>query len=87
MNAARAAGARGGTVLHGKGTGSKGRTEVLQHLHRGGKGSHAHRRAAEQKAAIMQAILKKAGPGTKASALVFSLPTTEVAGFGLFEDA
>ena len=35
----------------------------------------------------MQAILKKAGPGTKASALVFSLPTTEVAGFGLFEDA
>ena len=40
MNAARAAGARGGTVLHGKGT---GRPKVPQHLHCRGKRGHPHR--------------------------------------------
>ena len=83
MNAARAAGARGGTVLHGKGTGEKNprfynitlvqEKEVVLIV-----------AAAEQKAGIMSSILKKAGPDTEAGTIVFSLPTTEVAGFGLF---
>ena len=42
---------------------------------------------AEQKAEIMKTILKKAGQNTEARAIVFSLPVTEVAGFGMFEDA
>ena len=31
----------------------------------------------------MRAILEKAGPNTGAGTIVFSLPTSEVAGFGL----
>ncbi len=83
MNAARAAGARGGTTIHAKGTGEKDprfynitlakEKEVLLIVS-----------AAEQKAEIMGAILKKAGPDTEAGTVVFSLPTTAVAGFGFF---
>ena len=73
MNAARAAGARGGTVLHGKGTDEK---EVILIVS-----------TAEQKSGIMRAILEKAGPDSKAGSIVFSLPTTEVAGFGVFDSA
>lgn len=83
MNAARASGARGGTVLHGKGTGSKD-TQKFYHI------SLAEEKelvlivsAAAQKAEIMRSILQKAGPGTQAGAIVFSLPISEVAGFGL----
>ena len=82
MNAARAAGARGGTVLHAKGTGEKDprfynitlvqEKEVVLIV-----------AAAEHKSGIMSSILKKAGPDTEAGTIVFSLPTTEVAGFGL----
>ena len=42
--------------------------------------------AASQKAAIMQSILKKAGPDSKAGTIVFSLPTTQVAGFALLDN-
>ena len=83
MNAARSAGAAGGTVLHSKGTGSEGgerfynvsiaqEKEVILIVSR-----------AEQKSGIMKAILEKAGPDTEAGTIVFSLPTSEVAGFGL----
>ena len=41
--------------------------------------------AASQKAAIMQSILKKAGPDSKAGTILFSLPTTQVAGFVLLD--
>ncbi len=34
----------------------------------------------------MQSILKKAGPDTEAGAIVFFLPISEAAGFGMFED-
>ena len=84
MNAARAAGARGGTTLHGKGTGEKDprfynitlaeEKEVVLIV-----------AAADRKSEIMASILKKAGPDTEAGTIVFSLPTTEVAGFGLLE--
>ena len=80
MNAARAAGARGGTTLHGKGTGEKDprfynitlaeEKEVVLIV-----------AAAEQKSEIMASIIKKAGPDTEAGTIAFSLPTTEVAGF------
>ena len=40
----------------------------------------------EQKSDIMRSILEKAGPNTDAEAIVFSLPTSEVAGFGMFDD-
>lgn len=40
----------------------------------------------EQKAGIMRTILKKAGPDSEAGTIVFSLPVSEVAGFGMFDD-
>ncbi len=83
MNAARSAGAAGGTVLHGKGTASD-KVEKFYSV------SIAQEKEVilivaktEQKAGIMRAILEKAGPNTEAGTIVFSLPTSEVAGFGL----
>ena len=80
MDAARAAGATGGTVIHGKGVGQENakkffnvsiaqEKEVVMIV--------AHR---PQKAAIMQSILKLAGPDSKAGAIVLSLPVSEIAG-------
>ena len=84
MNAARAAGARGGTTLHGKGTGEKDpkfynitlaeEKEVVLIV-----------ASAEQKSEIMASVIQKAGPDTEAGTIVFSLPATEVAGFGFLE--
>ena len=58
MDAARSAGAGGGTVLHV--------VYIVAH--------------ADEKAAIMQAIADNAGPGTRAGAICFSLPISQVAG-------
>ena len=84
MNAARSAGARGGTVLHGKGTGARG-DEKFHNI------SIAQEKevifivsSSDHKSEIMSAILKKAGPDTPARASVFSMPASEVAGFGFF---
>ena len=85
MNAARAAGARGGTVLHGKGTGAKDAPKFYNISIADEKEVILIVSSAEQKAGIMRAILEKAGPDSKAGTIVFSLPTTEVAGFGLLE--
>ena len=40
----------------------------------------------EQKNAIMQAIMSKAGTDTEARTIVFSLPVTSTAGMRLIED-
>lgn len=86
MNAARAVGARGGTVLHGKGTGAKDAPKFYNISIAEEKELVLIVASADQKSEIMREILRKAGPGTPAGAIVFSLPTTEVAGFGLLED-
>ena len=82
MNAARKAGARGGTVIHGKGTGNEN-AEKFYHV------SIAEEKevilivsAASQKSEIMRSILENAGPGTPAGTVVFSLPVSEAVGFG-----
>ena len=85
MNAARAAGARGGTVIHGKGTDAG----YAQKFHRISIADEKEVvlivAAAEIKTAIMYSILDKAGPGSAAGALVFSLPVSEAAGFGFIQ--
>lgn len=80
MDAAREAGARGGTTLNAKGTVAG--TEKFFGI------SLAEEKeivlivsAAEQKKDIMKAIMQKAGVDTKAHAVVFSLPVTDTAGF------
>ena len=80
MDAAREAGATGGTVIHAKGTGAKkaekfygvslvNQKEVLLIV----AGSN-------EKAEIIQNIVKKAGPDSPAGAIAFSLPVSYVAG-------
>lgn len=87
MNAARAAGATGGTVLHGKGTGSE-REEKFYNV------SIAREKEVvlivaptARKSEIMRSVVQKAGPDSQAGAIVFSLPVSEVAGFGLLDEA
>lgn len=87
MNAARAAGARGGTVIHGKGTGAKENTSFYNISIAEEKELILIVAPVGEKAAIMQSILQKAGPATGAGAIVFSLPISDVAGFGLLDDA
>ena len=87
MNAAREAGAAGGTVLHGKGTGAVAAEKFYKVSIAQEKEVILIVSRAEQKAEIMKTILKKAVQNTEARAIVFSLPVTEVAGFGMFEDA
>ena len=86
MNAARAAGAAGGTVLHGKGTGGKEEKAFYNVSIADEKEVILIVSRAAQKSDIMRAIIENAGPSTEAGAIVFSLPASEVAGFGMFED-
>ncbi len=86
MDAARSAGAGGGTVLHAKGTGVN-RSEKFLGV------SLAHEKdvvyivaGAREKSAIMQAISRDAGTNTKAGAICFSLPVSEVAGLRRLDD-
>lgn len=86
MNAAREAGANGGTVIHAKGTGME-LAEKFMHM------SLAVEKEmlfivtkTEQKNSIMQAIMKNAGADSKAKAITFSLPVSSTAGLRLLED-
>ena len=86
MNAARAAGAAGGTVIHGKDTASEEAAHFFNISIASEKEMIFIVSKKEQKAQIMRSVLEKAGPGTEAGAVLFSLPVTSVEGFGLFED-
>ena len=80
MNAARAAGATGGTVIHAKGTGSRETGKFLNVSLAEEKDLVYIVAKAGEKAAIMSAINEKAGPGTRAEAICFSLPISAVVG-------
>lgn len=86
MDAARKAGAYGGTVIHAKGTGMAAAEKFM------GVSLAAEKEVIyivvrnEQKNAIMQAIMEEAGINTKAKAICFSLPVTDTAGLRLVED-
>ena len=86
MAAARAAGARGGTVLHGKGTTSPESEKFLGVSIAKEKEVILIVARKEQKADIMRSIMTRAGADTDAGAVVFSVPVSEVAGFGMFDE-
>lgn len=86
MDAARSAGATGGTVLHGKGTGTESEENFFAVSIAREKEVVLIVARREQKADIMREIIKKAGAGTEANAIAFSLPVTEVSGFGFTGD-
>ena len=79
MKAAEEGGATGGTVLHGKGVGMKRAEQLLGVSLVSEKEVIFIVSKNEEKNAIMNAIMEKTGIGTKAGAIVFSLPVTETA--------
>lgn len=86
MDAARRAGAGGGTVLHAKGTGAKRGDKFFGVSLADEKEMIFIVSKAAEKAQIMQSIAADTGPGTPAGAICFSLPISFVAGLRVLED-
>ena len=86
MEAAREAGARGGTVLHGKGTGSQESAKFFGVSIASEKEVIMIVAKSSEKAGIMKAVINKAGTQTDAGAVVMSLPVSAVAGFGMIDN-
>lgn len=84
MDAARAEGAGGGTVIHAKGTGMEGAAAFLGVELVNEKELVLIVTRTAQKNAIMKAIMSGADP--KAGVIVFSLPVTDTAGLRLMEE-
>lgn len=86
MDAAKSAGARGGTVLHGR------RAEVGEGAGFFGIPIQTERDIVailaqhENKNEIMKAIATRCGAGTEANGIVLSLPVDEIEGFGEQQD-
>lgn len=86
MDAARSAGAAGGTTIHAKGTGTALARKFF------GVSLAAEKeivfilaREADRKP-IMKAVMTQAGMSTRAQAVTFSLPVTDLAGLRLLEE-
>lgn len=86
MDAARSAGAYGGTVIHAKGTGMELAEKFMGVSLASEKELVLVVTKTELKNPIMQAIMKEAGLQTKAKSIAFSLPVTDTAGLRLVED-
>ena len=86
MDAARSAGAYGGTVIHAKGTGMELAEKFMGVSLASEKELVVIVTQTELKNPIMQAIMKDAGLQTKAKSIAFSLPVTDTAGLRLVED-
>ena len=80
MDAARGAGAAGGTVLHARGTGARYAEKFFGVSLAQEKEVILIAARAEEKAAIMRAVAGETGPSTPAGAIAFSLPISTVAG-------
>ena len=86
MDAARKVHAAGGTVIHAKGTGSHLAEKFMGVTLVPEKEMVFIVVRKAQKNAIMKAIMDEAGTGTKAGAIVFSLPVTDTAGMRMMEE-
>ena len=86
MDAAREAGAAGGTVLHAKGTGMERAERFLGISLAAEKELLLIVARTPLKNAIMQAVMENAGMETPAQSIVFSLPVTSTAGLRLVEE-
>ena len=86
MDAARGAGAYGGTVIHARGTGMEKAEQFLGFSLASEKEMIFIVAQKEQKNNIMKAIMENAGSDSRAKSIVFSLPVTGTAGLRLIED-
>lgn len=85
MDAARGAGAGGGTVLKAKGTGAEYSEKFFGFSIASEKEMHLLVTPAQGRNAIMKAIMENAGLDSKAQAIVFSLPVSNAIGLRLPE--
>ena len=86
MEAARKAGAGGGTVVHARGTGRERAEKFLGVTLAEEKEMTFIVTRTEKKNEIMKAIMEKAGMDSKAKSILFSLPVTETAGLRISGD-
>lgn len=86
MDAARGAGAYGGTVIYARGTGMEKAEQFLGFSLASEKEMIFIVAQKEQKNNIMKAIMENAGFDSRAKSIVFSLPVTDTAGLRLIED-
>ena len=86
MQAARSAGAGGGTVVHSKGTGTAMAQKFYGMTLAEEKEMIFVVAKTEHKKKIMQAVTDMAGLNTPARAVSFSLPVSQTAGLRFFED-
>ena len=86
MDAARDAGAYGGTVVHARGTGMERAEKFLGISLASEKDMIFIVIKRDQRDRIMTSIMRKAGMETPAKAIVFSLPVTDTAGLRLLDD-
>ncbi len=86
MDAARSAGAAGGTIIHAKGTGMERAEQFL------GVSIVAEKEITfivtkkNKKNDIMRAVMQQAGMESKAKSIIFSLPVTSTSGLRLIEE-
>ena len=85
MDAARGAGAKGGTVIKGRGTGAENTEKFLGFSIAKEKEIHLLVTPAQGRNHIMKAIMEKAGLESKAQAMVFSLPVSHAIGLKMPE--
>ena len=76
MEAARPAGAKGGTIVRARGTANPESEEFFNLSIQPDKEAVMILCRGEVKDAIMKAVYKECGPATKAQGLVFSLPVS-----------
>ena len=86
MDAARGAGAYGGTIIHAKGTAGEVANKFMGVTIADEKEIVYIVAKSNQKNDIMKAIMEKAGLNSKAKAVCFSLPVSDTAGLRLLED-
>ena len=85
MDAAKKAGAGGGTVIDARGTGME-KAEAFFGISLASEKEMTFIVAkSSQKKAIMESVMREAGMESKAKAIVFSLPVTDTAGLRLVE--
>ncbi len=80
MEAAKACGARGGTILHGRGTISKEAEKTFNITIQPDKEIVMILAQAEQIDGILKGLYKAIGTSTAAQGIVFALPVDEVVG-------
>ena len=85
MDAARGAGAGGGTVVHAKGTGSQYTDKFFGLSIADEKEMIYIVSTKEKKKEIMNAVMESAGTHTDAHAIAFSLPVSDTAGLRIFD--